>query len=326
MKFRCFVTILLAVTAVSAVSSQQLRRLAQVKAGSLVLSSYGDVPQGARVDYLRAMRTGESVTLYLLASDDSQQPLVYRVENYGENPAYGVFDGKTRVAASYMSIGNSGSVEGVSKTVPAGGAMPVTVRFDNVAATVDTVPLIYAGFSGWPELDAVSRRFGYSFENVGLVPQGAREAFDLKGPVMRAATTTADGMSMGEHAFTLAGHPAVAEPSEHFEYNLFGQLMKTDSPEQGATVTYTYDRAGNLTEVRQENDDYGSVTVVYRDPHDPYALITRMVETLSDGTRQEVSYGSWQIDAYGNWIRRQATYPGGNTVTELREIEYFPHQ
>lgn len=322
MKLRILTAVLLAAMA-AGVSAQPLRQLAKVEAAGMTLASYGDVPQGARVDYLRAMRTGRSVTLHLLVADDAVKPLTLRVQNYGENPAYIEYDGQ-RHAASYMSIGESGSDEGVSGTLAPDTYQPLIVRFDNVPARVDTVPLIYVGLAGMPEMDAVSHEFGFSFENVGLLPDGARAYHELKGPVGICETTvsTTDVMRSETLLFNLDGTLMETEPREKVRFDEYGQLVTTETDD--VKTDLTYDDAGRLAKIIVDNPDFTTSTVFLRDPHNPYGFVERTVDYYDGTPGNVVTYSGWQVDAYGNWVRRTVKYEGNpEPVTEIRNISYY---
>ena len=301
-------------------------KIAEVKIGMMTMAAYGDVPAGTRIDYLRAMRTGDAVTLYLIISDLSQTPLAVRMQNFGEHAVYAKVGGRD-IAASYMSIGDSPSPEGVSKTIPVGASIPMKVQFRGIPADIKTIPLICLAMTGHPEMDASSHFFSFTFENVPVYNVGARAADDLKGPVKNVTVEDGQGGIMSQKSFSIEGIPAATEPDEQLLYDSKGQLVTVSSDNGGSSIRYFYDDNANLVKSESENDDYSTTTHYYRDIHDPYSLIVKTVSDYGGDSNDTVQYSDYRIDGYGNWLSRKVRYSGNpETQTEIRKIEYHDNE
>lgn len=303
--------------------------IAEVEIGKVSMKAFGSAVPGTRLDYLRAMRTGDEVTLYLAITNMNSSPLEVRMANYGDNSVYAQI-GNTKIPASYISIGESASAEGVSNVVPVNSTLAIKLRFSGIPADVKQIPFISIGMSGHPELDASNKFFTFTLENVPVYNVGERAALDLRGPVKNVVISDASGeMIQGQYRFNINGQRTDdgVDKNEQRQYNSNGMLVSVINPEQGSEEKYFYNAQGNLVKKTASNEDFDS-TVTYRyDQYDPYELIMSTTTSFGGNSNEQNRYGNYSIDAYGNWVQRAVLYNGTDTpVIEIRHIEYFDNE
>ncbi len=303
-------------------------KVAEAKVGKVTMAAYGDIPAGTRLDYLRAMRTGDNVTLYLLLTDLASSPLSVRMQNFGEHVVFARI-GDSDIPASYISMAESPSSEGVSKTLAPNSPIAVQLRFSGIPADVKEIPYINIAMSGHPELDASNKFFTFTLENVPVYAVGEREERELKGPVKHVTITDDSGNLMEECEFTIDGilmdNGASANQKKTSDAN--GMLATIEDPVEGIMVKFIYDSDGKLVKKQVSNDDYSSVVDFKYDQHDPYGLLIETVTTFDEGPAGIDKYANYSIDGYGNWMSRQVYFDGNPTpMTQIRKIEYHDHE
>jgi len=303
-------------------------KVAEAKIGKVTMKASGDIPAGTRVDYLRAMRTGDEVTLYLLMTDLASSPLSLRMQNFGEHAVYARIGGRN-IPASYISMAESPSSEGVSKTLAPNSPIAVQLRFSGIPADVKEIPYINIAISGHPEMDASNKFFTFTLENVPVYAVGEREDKELKGPVKHVTVTDGAGTMFDECSFTIDGavvtDGASANQKKTFDAN--GMLATIDDSVEGNLSKYVYDRSGKLVKKQVSNDDYDSVVIYRYDQNDPYGLLRQTETSFDEGRAETDKYVNYSIDGYGNWVSRQVLYDGNPVpVTQTRKIEYHDHE
>lgn len=95
--------------------------------------------------------------------------------------------------------------------------------------------------------------------------------------------------------------------SEAFRYDPFGRLIAVDHPDS-TSMLYTYDAAGNVATVRDENHTTANTTYKY-DPVNRLSLVTQKLSTAPGGTITT----QYAYDLHGNLTT--VTDPNGNITT-----------